>query len=99
VLATFGHTFFKPYAVTLDFAEMNLYITGGEPRPTAPTRPPRSGRAARRSPDLAQPGHGFTRSEVMSGNARSFTVPFRSPSSTTRSRGLMRRTYVARRPR
>lgn len=31
VLATFGHTFFKPYAVTLDFAEMNLYVTGGEP--------------------------------------------------------------------
>ncbi|WP_433177522.1 tetratricopeptide repeat protein [Actinoallomurus sp. CA-150999] len=31
VLATFAHTFFKPYAVTLDFAEMNLYITGGEP--------------------------------------------------------------------
>ncbi|GAA0363622.1 tetratricopeptide repeat protein [Actinoallomurus spadix] len=30
VLAVFGHTFFKPYAVTLDFAEMNLYITGGE---------------------------------------------------------------------
>jgi Aspartyl protease/Tetratricopeptide repeat len=27
VLAAFGHTFFKPYAVTLDFAEMNLYIT------------------------------------------------------------------------
>lgn len=31
VLAAFAHTFFKPYTVTLDFAEMNLYITGGKP--------------------------------------------------------------------
>ncbi|GLY85827.1 hypothetical protein Airi02_037560 [Actinoallomurus iriomotensis] len=30
VLAAFGHTFFKPYALTLDFAQMNVYITGGE---------------------------------------------------------------------
>ena len=29
VLAAFGHTFFKPYTLTLDYAEMNLYITGG----------------------------------------------------------------------
>jgi hypothetical protein len=31
VLATFAHTFFKPHAVTLDFAGMNLYITDGGP--------------------------------------------------------------------
>jgi hypothetical protein len=31
VLFAFGHTFFKPYTVTLGYARMNLYIIGGEP--------------------------------------------------------------------
>ncbi|MEV5571705.1 tetratricopeptide repeat protein [Spirillospora sp. NPDC052269] len=30
MLAAFGHTFFKPFSLTLDFAEMNVYLAEGE---------------------------------------------------------------------
>jgi hypothetical protein len=28
VIGGFAHEFYKPFAVTLDFVDMNLYITG-----------------------------------------------------------------------
>jgi hypothetical protein len=31
IIANFSHIFYKPYAVTFDFPDMQLYVTGRQP--------------------------------------------------------------------